>query len=152
MSRRSTLSEHSRILEHATTAYPDAPPDYMQNFSPEHRQIWDQYIECKAPADWDPGDLRLLAQAVYLEVFILSTFADIERNGIVGTGSSGQQVVNPAVSTLQKLTQSQGAILRRLGISISGTVAPRDVRKNADLARKIGPRETDDPADDLLAH
>lgn len=128
------------------------PPDYQQTFTPEHRQIWGEYIECKAPADWDSGDLRLLAQAVFLEVFILNTFANIERNGVVVTGSSGQQAVNPAISAMQKFTQSQGAILRRLGISVSGTVAPRDVRKNAEQARKSRPHLTGTAVDDLLAH
>lgn len=152
MPHKPKLSEHTRLREHATTGMPSPPPDFGAKFTSEHNQIWDQYVTCRAPADWDAGDLRLLAQAVLLETSILSAFAEVEHDGATIIGASGQKVINPAASALQKFMQSQGAILRRLGISVSGTVAPRDVRKNAELARKVGPTDRSDPVDDLLAH
>ena len=142
MSRKATLTQHNRLREHATTPVPKPPTDIAPMFEAKHHTIWDQYVTCRAPADWDAGDLRLLAQAVLLESGILDAIGELQSSGPTITGSTGKPSVNPSVSALQKFMQSQGSLLRRLGISVSGTVAPRDVRKNAELARKVGPNRS----------
>lgn len=152
MERKRALNQIDRVREHTTTGDPKPPTDVAHRFTPSHLAIWDQYLTCRAPADWDRGDLRLLAQAVMLETSILTAFQEIASEGATLLGANGRKTLNPSVSALQKFMQSQGAILRRLGISVSGTVAPRDVRKNAEQARKLRQSQDGTEADDLLAH
>jgi len=140
-----------REIELAGAERPEPPADFKKRWDRRHFAVYDDYLTGRAWADWHPPQLRLMCQAVDLEIGIQEAYAAMNANGgPVALGSAGQPVQHPSPAVIAKLSNAQGGLLRRLGIAVDGTVAPRDVKKNALKASDLQAKD-ETPTGHLLA-
>lgn len=115
---------------------PSPPEDMAGRFKESTYIAFYSYLEARPYAQWTIPDLRQLSQVALLEDFIADAMDDVAMNGVTSFGSQGQKVSNPAMSAMIKAQQQQGAILRRMGISVDGISAAGEMRKMAQAKHK----------------
>ncbi len=139
-----------RQLELASADKPKPPSDFADYWDARHWAVFDEYLTGRAWADWHPPMLRLISQAVDLEIQIREAHALVRKDGLTVYNSTGSQVQHPALGIVTKLSTTQGNLLRRLGIAVDGVSSPRDIKKNAAKAQELQARE-ESPVGRLLA-
>ncbi|PYG31731.1 hypothetical protein [Pelagimonas varians] len=144
MAKQNQLDRHREL---ANSVSPEPPADYARTWTKKHHTIWREYASGKAGVDYLPSDLRLLAQAVDLELPILECMKDIRLNGATLQTPAGSIITNPSLLALQKMSSLQNNLLRRIGISVDGTSRARDISKNAKSAYKTTAAEADSKSD-----
>lgn len=141
-----------REREFANADKPKPSKDLSKNWEKRHFAVFDQYLVGRAWVDWAPPNLRLLCQAVNLEIIILDSYELLATDGLMAIGGNGQSAPHPALAVITRCSATQGSLLRRLGIAVDGSVAPRDIKKSAAKAQTLQDSDTKSAASKLLAH
>jgi hypothetical protein len=150
--RETAVNTLIREQEIADAKKPQPPKDFKKRWAARELNLFHEYLTGRAYADWQPSQLRLLCQAVELEIVIQDAYSDMAATGPIIMGASGQPIAHPATAVIGKLSVTQGALLRRLGIAVDGTVAPRDIKKNAKAATRLQGSASGSYAESLLAN
>lgn len=130
--RAKTLTSEARQIELLNAPEPQIPEDYAQRWGEREIKLFQTFRQGRADADWGAPEIRLLCQIVELEVNIMIAQEELSQNGSpIARGQHGQPITHPSVIVMNKLSVTQNTLMRRLGICIDGTVAPRDIKKNA---------------------
>jgi hypothetical protein len=98
----------------------------------EAAELWPTFAGARAPADWAPHDLILLAKICNLEADIRKQQAVLDQTGYVVETKKGVPVSNPLNFIISELQRRQLSIMRMLSIGSPLT----DNRGRANDARR----------------
>ena len=115
--------------------------------SPEHEAVWRDLTACRAPGDWNPGDLLLLARLVFLHADAAKLDRLIAQSGTLISDQRGRVVASPALWARASVLTSMARLAGMLGLH-AGTDRATLANRAAAVAAA---RDAMDLDDDLLA-
>lgn len=145
MRRKPATTSSEMIKTMIAATGPDIVPPNGAHLIDGAKVFWDELIKIRAKVDWEKSDLMLLAQLANVQYEIFEQSKIIREEGHVLTNRFGDQLVNPRVTMLEKMTTREMALMRSLRIGGMPAGEKRDFAKRAELQK-----QTEKIAKDLL--